>query len=65
MTDIHFERGYFWHKECAAILDGRLRDFPSQGQLIPDTILHNDDGIQLVSVYTCATCGKQWRKEAK
>lgn len=64
--DVHRECGRFWHLACAAMMDEGgmrfLRDFPSKGQLIPDTIMHDDNGNRKVLVWTCATCGKQWKK---
>jgi hypothetical protein len=38
-TDIHAERGHLWHRPCASIVDGKLAEFPSEGKLIPETIL--------------------------
>jgi len=36
--EILYDRGYWWHKQCAPIIDDREIDFPSLGALIPDTI---------------------------
>ena|GEM_PF-5062400 len=39
----HYERGYWWCPDCASISGGRLDEFPSQGKLIPKTIMTEDD----------------------
>ena len=41
--DAHYERRYWWCKVCAAIVDGKLAEFPSKGKLVPKSILTEDD----------------------
>lgn len=39
LNEAHYERQYWWCKDCASISDGKLTEFPVQGKLIPKTIM--------------------------
>ena len=43
LREAHYERHYWWCKDCTAISGGKLVEFPTCGKLIPESILTEAD----------------------